>query len=643
MRARAYWAVGLALAAVLLPLPLAAGGTTERILPGSEGWLAGISANGRFVVFQSSVSTLVPNNTNGVTDVFVYDRQEGTTERVSVAHDGAQADDTSSLGDFGSISGDGRFVAFRSEATNLIPGGTDGTRLAYVRDRGVPGDETKPPRTILVSVPPVGEPSHYNNKVLNAGISRDGRFASFDAGDSFTYELATDKVVCVSVDANRALPDQGSGATALSTTGRFVAFQSGATDLVPGDTNNLGDIFVHDRDFDANGIFDEYDQGDVLKTRTVRVSVATDGSQLFDKWAIRASISGDGRFVTFETQSTDLVPEEKITGRWGGDTDVFIRDRDADEDGIFDEPGGVTTKRMSSLPDGSSAPGGSYYARVCADGSFATFASTVSNWAPSDTGGVGRQAYLYHVATGTVSRASVASDGTPANGDCYTPRLSADGRYVVFTSIATNLVPNDTNGVRDIFIHDRVGSQTTGSIAGTVTDGLGAPLVGASVTASTGQSATTGLGGSYTISGVPTGNRTVTASADGYVAETQAVAVTDGGTATADFALEVAPVATVVSVDEVIYTPSGPKAKDLSITIKLLDDLGNPVVGAEVSISIEVDGSSFANPTGTTGDDSSVSFYFKNIPPGTYTTTVTAVDAAGLLFDDETPTNSYTK
>jgi len=173
-----------------------------------------------------------------------------------------------------------------------------------------------------------------------------------------------------------------------------VAFESIATDLVAGDTNGSTDIFVHDRDFDENGTFDEPGPG---KISTVRVSVASGGGEGNGN-SYFPSISGDGRYVGFYSEGSNLVVND-LNNR----ADVFVHDRDADGNGTYDEVGGISTVRVSVVSGG----------------------------------------------------------GEAKNGDSYSPCISPDGKYVAFTSYADNLVAGDNNGVPDIFIYERESSPPT--------------------------------------------------------------------------------------------------------------------------------------------------------------------------------------
>jgi pimeloyl-ACP methyl ester carboxylesterase/archaellum component FlaF (FlaF/FlaG flagellin family) len=248
----------------------------------------------------------------------------------------------------------------------------------------------------------------------------------------------------VSVDSAVQQGNSHSYYPAVSTDGRYVAFVSYASNLVPGDTNSSQDVFVHDRDTDADGIFDE--PGAVS---TARVSVDSAGNQGTDSSTWLGSISGDGRYVAFMSFASNLVP---------GDTnsigDVFVHDRDTDADGIFDEPGAVSTARVNVDSAGNQAYGSSDWAIVSGDGRYVAFYSYDSNLVPGDTNEVA-DVFVHDRLTGIPQRVSVDSAGNQGNGESYKPAISADGRFVAFTSAASNLVPGDTNATADIFVRDR--------------------------------------------------------------------------------------------------------------------------------------------------------------------------------------------
>lgn len=286
-----------------------------------------LSADGRFVAFASVASNLVVGDTNFVRDIFVHDRQTGSTTRVSVSSAGAQGAQASggSFDSYLSISGDGRLVAFHSAANSLVTGDTNGWPDVFVHDR-------QTSQTIRVSVDGAG--TQGDSASYSPNLSSDGRFVAFHsfasnlvpgdtnaAYDVFVRDLQPGGgVTRVSVDSSGAQPNGPSNTRGARMTGdgRFVVFDSAATNLVPGDTNNSDDVFVHDRQTGA----------------TTRASVSTAGAQA-TSLCLYPSISDSGRFVSFHSTAINLVPGD--TNNVG---DVFVRDRqaacagDANGDGV---------------------------------------------------------------------------------------------------------------------------------------------------------------------------------------------------------------------------------------------------------------------------------------------------------------------
>src|SRR5260221_337004 len=239
---------------------LARAQTTERVsvaTGGAQGnsshtafQFCSISAGGRFVAFQSDADNLVAGDTNGVQDVFLRDRRSGTTERVSVATDGTQGNFNSS---YAALSAGGDCRSLGCAAPYIDPGDTDGAQDVFVRDR----------------------------------------------------QSGTTERVSVATDGTQGNDNSGDWGLSISADGRFVAFISSATNLVSGDTNANNDVFVHDRQSGT----------------TERASVATDGTQA-NFYSRLPSISADGRFVAFLGNASNLVPGD--TNGWA---DVFVLDR----------------------------------------------------------------------------------------------------------------------------------------------------------------------------------------------------------------------------------------------------------------------------------------------------------------------------
>ncbi len=261
-----------------------------------------ISGDGRYVTFHSFASNLVANDNNAFGDIFVYDLQTDTIERVSVDDSGTEANGTSR---YASTNTDGRYVAFQSDATNLVAGDNNDWSDIFVYDRQTDTIER-------VSVTNGG--GEANGDSLEASISADGRYVAFQsdatnlaagdgnvATDVFVYDRQTGVIERVSV-ANAGTEANGnSELPSISADGRYVAFESDASNLVSGDTNGFTDVFVYDRQTDT----------------IVRVNVAADGTQ-GNGPSSSAAISADGSQLVFESEATNLVPNDT-----NGRIDIF--------------------------------------------------------------------------------------------------------------------------------------------------------------------------------------------------------------------------------------------------------------------------------------------------------------------------------
>lgn len=390
-----------------------------------------ISGDGRYVAFESSASNLVPGDTNGHPDVFVRDRALGATTRISVSSVGEQGNDASNDP---AISSSGRYVAFSSYATNLVVDDTNGAIDVFVHDL-LTGSTTR------VSVSSSGQEGDSNS--FDPDISADGRFIAF-----FSGAVNLDPTI-TTVDANTYVHDQVTGTTtgvaraydggslngasfqpALSADGRFVVFASDSDRIVQGDDNLRSDIFVHDR----------------VTGSTVRVSVSSEGMQAaYPGSSFNPSISGDGRYVTFESEATNLVP-----GDTNGQQDVFLRDLSMG-----------TTTRVSVSSTGEQANLGSTMSTISSSGRYIAFSSDATNLVPRDTNEFCdifgftfncTDVFVHDQFAGTTDRVSLAFNRMEGKGWSLGPSLSSDGREVAFTSEAPNLVPRDRNGVPDVFV-----------------------------------------------------------------------------------------------------------------------------------------------------------------------------------------------
>jgi Tol biopolymer transport system component len=406
------------------------------------------SRDGRYVAFHSSATNLVPGDTNGCQDVFVHDRMTGVTERVSVATDGAE-------GTRGSlhpaISADGRYVAFDSWAPDLVAGDTNDRVDVFVRDR-----QTNTTQRVSLSSSGV----EGNDTSWYPAISGDGRFVAFQsfasnlvsgdtnsAEDVFVRDRQTSTTIRVSVSSGGVQGNAGSWDPAITPDGRYVAFYSEASTLVTSDTNGYQDVFVRDRDTDGDG---EFDEPGVVST--TRVSVSSGGAQGNNE-SYYAAISGNGRFVAFGSAATNLV-----AGDSNGSSDVFVRDRQ----------GVGTTTRVSLNSAGIQGNAGSFAPAISSDGGLVAFQSQASNLATGDTNGFGdvfvrdrdtdEDGIFDEAEAVSTARVSVSSFGGEGDAESLDPSISGDGNQVAFVSFASNLVPVDTNGSSDIFLHDALGA-----------------------------------------------------------------------------------------------------------------------------------------------------------------------------------------
>lgn len=433
---------GLALAVLL---GAAAGGadvvaqTTERVSVSSAGaqgdgpsFLHGVlTPDGRFVAFQSEATNLVPGDTNGVRDVFVRDRSTGTTVRVSVTSSGAQGNGASSAP---AISADGRFVVFESTSTNLVAGDTNFSPDVFLHDRAS-GTTTR------ASVSSTGAQADGGGST--PAISADGEWIAYVSASSTIVPLAnnfvphvflrhrpTGSTTLVSVSAAGGLENGSSDGPTLSADGRYVAFNSNSGNLVGAAGAQFKHVYVRDR---------------VLGTTTL-ASPALGGGYA-NETSDAASISANGRVVAFHSNASDLVP-----GDTNFLTDVFVRDLDV----------GITERvNLSSL--GAVANAGCNVSgqpgAVSADGRYVAFVSWANNLVPGVPGW--QTVYVRDRATGTTTTPSAAVPGGFANNATQLPAISSDGRFVLFQSMATNLVAGDSNGQLDVFVRGPLPSPWT--------------------------------------------------------------------------------------------------------------------------------------------------------------------------------------
>jgi Tol biopolymer transport system component len=319
----------------------------------------------------------------------------------------------------------------------------DGNVVTFSVDRGYPYDF--PPENVIfardVEAGTTTQVSYVGGAVTGAlrrvpgnginpynAISADGRYVAFAQWlrmpryDVVVSDLSTHTQRTVSLGVGGAESNGGSTSPAISADGRYVAFASNASNLVAGDGNDATDVFV--RDLVAGG------------TRLVSLGV---GGRQGDDESSGPAISGDGRYVAFASNATNLVP-----GDTNGRTDVFVRDLLTS-----------TTRLVSRSSAGARANDASYPAVISANGRFVAYQSDATNLVPGDTNDR-PDIFVADLRRGTTARVDLASGGQAQSNDwSRTPAISADGRYVEFTSAASNLVAGDTNDASDVFVRDR--------------------------------------------------------------------------------------------------------------------------------------------------------------------------------------------
>jgi Tol biopolymer transport system component len=443
-------------------------GTTTRVSTDSAGVgangsssFAEISDDGRYVAFQSGATNLVASDTNARWDVFVKDTQTGTTTRVSTTAANAQATsgNSSSRAEGVALSGDGRYVAFSSTATNLVAGDTNNREDVFVKD-------TQTSAIIRASTDSANAQVN-NNSIGYVFVSDDGRYVAFRsdatnlvAGDTnavvdvFWKDTQTGTTTRVTTDSSGAqvssTPSPASLSLGISSNGRYVFFASNATSLVAGDTNSTADVFMKDTTTGVTSLISSSSAGTVGNS----ASSQTNG----------IGISADGRYVAFASFATNLV-----AGDINDECDIFVKD--------------TQTAAVSLASPGTAQPeeanGAGYNLTVSADGRYVAYESWASNHVAGDTNNKS-DIFLYDQQTGATTRVSTDSSGTEANNYSDNPSISADGRYVAFESGASNLVAGDTNGLTDAFLKDtQTGTITRISTDSSGTQGTGGFYVGA--------------------------------------------------------------------------------------------------------------------------------------------------------------------
>jgi len=407
-----------------------------------------LSADGRFVAFASDAADLVPGDTNDDTDVFVRDRQVGVVERVSLAWNGNEARDDS---DCPAVSDDGRWVAFLSRAWNMYPGGANlgsacwnvylrdrqtgtTTRLSVATDGGDPNADSGCP-----SISGDGQRVVFDSQASNL-VAVDGN----GAHDVFLWSADKAKLKRLSRAADTGGDaDAGSRDPTISRSGRFVVFTSRANNLretgVPQPRLLPDASAVYVRDLDAG----------ITEAASLKDDANVDWPYSPQENSYFGSISDDGRFVGFSSDACNLV-----VPRPPRRDNVYVRDR-ATGRTILASPvnPGETDCGRPGMPfvckDEIELPSG----RISGDGRWLAFASRSREMLPANLYH-GDQVYLFDVEGRRLRRVSVEESGWESDSCSVDPVLSSDGSVLAYRSTSTNLVPDDGNGKADVFVHE---------------------------------------------------------------------------------------------------------------------------------------------------------------------------------------------
>jgi Tol biopolymer transport system component len=486
--------------------------TTTLVSVNTNGWSGSgesrdpvMTPDGRYVAFTSAASDLVPGDTNGIPDIFVRDLQSNTTTLVSVG--AIPAGNAPTIGsEVPEITPDGRYVAFYTYATNLVPGVPTSGEI-YVRDlvAGTTLWASASANSIFQSVT-----GSTNEVSCNFSISADGQFVAFEACANWSSGLAlygiilrynipsslTD-VICsnapvpaesfecihdldmtpdgrfvtyvatpgtnslintaiylwdaqtgsntlVSPDLNTGLPANGiCDSPVISTNGQYVAFLSAGTNLVSNPLN--GQYHVYSRDVQVGA--------------TTVLDVDTNGAGFGVLSVTVPGMSSEGNVVAFENGEDNAVVNDGNL-----DSDVFVRELAADSAELVS----IHNPALPSVTPMGGASGVTA-GSLSANGRYIAFFSDAGNLVANDTNGY-RDVFVRDLMTGTNIPVSLNTNGVPGDGISTDPSLSGDGRYLAFTSSANDLVANDANNAQDVFVRDlQAGTTILVSIS---TDGI---------------------------------------------------------------------------------------------------------------------------------------------------------------------------
>lgn len=407
----------------------------------------------------------------------------GVTTRMSVSTAGVQGNGWTHYGD---VTANGS-VVFASDATNLVTGDTNDFRDIFIRN---------PVTGITQRLSVSSADAQANGDSYNPAISNDGRYVVFGStatnlvlsdtngkSDLFLHDRTTGNTTRISVATDGTQGDDNSspanlGSPRISPDGRYIAYLSLATNLVTGDTNGKVDAFMRDR----------------VAGTTARASISATGAQP-NSLMNECSVCNTS-WVAFDTAANNLSAED-TNGTWdvyvkfwplnlllrsysatlipgngpsiapslsaegtmlafsSTSTNFVANDTNGTHDVFLrDLSGPATISRASSTPEGVAANGSSSYPDLSGTGQYVAYSSNATNLVADDTNGQS-DIFGWTLGAATVQRLSVSSRGAQGNWGSYNPRVSANGRYVCFVSDSNSLVADDTNGNADIFLRDR--------------------------------------------------------------------------------------------------------------------------------------------------------------------------------------------
>lgn len=457
--------------------------SSENIQGDQYAWKPKISSNGRYIVFESEATTLVENDENGYGDIFVFDTETQTTQLVSVNSEGEQVNYHA---EYPAISGNGRFIAFVSRATNL--GETVSGTYYHIYVHDMVSGETK-----LISESSDGTLanaiSHYPS------LSFDGNLIVFQSTATnlisegtdgtkhvYIHNLETGETSLISLNSDNIPANHEAEYPSISSDGRYVSFSSDATNLVENDNNDVADIYVRD----------------LLEETTVRVSVASNGWEGNDHSYSFSAISENGIYVAFQSSANNLVDYDT-----NDSVDIFVHNLITKE-----------TERVSINSLGDEAIENCIFPSISNDGRFVSFQSYSWNLVSGDNNS-SIDVFIHDRQTNITKRVSINSEGIQGNGPSSNISITPDGFFAVFQSSATNLIDDDTNGYDDIFLHDnRVYAEITSENFVTfnseqeisftvVTNGFPAPSISINGVLPSGIEIVDNGDGTATISGIP--------------------------------------------------------------------------------------------------------------------------------------------